>query len=567
MNVGNFSSFAKNYLCTPHHFVFQSFNNNKVDSSADDTTSVALKPFVKKYNGVTKHIHVVPPTTSAKNNIRDWLTNKNTTNCFLQNLYTKSGRDVTAKFYNYAVQWKDVEQDLSDDTSVQKTVFFFLLCHQEHKNRRLMAGFREGQHRFCALVHASTGSAIDVINGFITPDTLTADDFKNVDIQGEDNVPTDAEFRRHMKTVLPTNSHQNIMLNEQMPVEVTFISNPQVDVPILHRGLMTSSRAVSDAKIDSARPSATHQIGDLAETFISELTIDAFRTDIDSSNCSFKPHNRIKPGVATKLYETCNGDVNVAFPAPTLINHKHYVDYCKDPFSDSTRRNMKKLLEAPMVDALTSNAIGSAESPAMQTVPFPITFDKIVHETGPMEQNVHFATGQMRNEIYLAPPIISLIFAQMKNTHPRDIQTSKERLDIILYFIRFHLGAQSGYTSQLRIHGALEAFFLTTEGQEIPSKKNRYCDIFDGLPAAADLCIRMINAAIAKGCNNDRNETDSDMMDKLANQVQCAGNAFKHMDDSVGNAAAKSTIQNLCKSWRIGIFFHFRKNSSLTTHL
>lgn len=65
----------------------------------------------------------------------------------------------------------------------------------------------------------------------------------------------------------------------------------------------------------------------------------------------------------------------------------------------------------------------------------------------------------------------------------------------------------------------------------------------------------MINAAIAKGCNNGRNETESVMMDKLANQVQCAGNAFKHMDDSVGNAAAKSTIQNLCKSWRIGFFF------------
>ena len=472
MNVGNFSSFGINYLSTPHHFVFQSFNNTKVVTSADDTTSVALKPFVKKYNGVTKHIHVVPPTTSAKNDIRDWLTNKNATNCFLQNLYTKSGRDVTAKFYNYAVQWEVVEKELLDDTSVQKTVFSFLLCHQEHKNRRLMAGFREGQHRFCALVHASTGSAIDVINGFITPNTLTADDFKNVDIQGEDNVPTDAEFRRHMKTVLPSNnSQQNIMLNEQTPVEVTFITNPKVDVPTLHQALMTSSRAVSDAKIDSARPSATHQIGDLAETFISELTIDAFKTDIDSSGCSFKPHNRIKRAVVTNLYETCDGDVNAAFPAPDLINHEHYVDYCKDPFSDSTRRNMKKLLQAPMRDAQTYEVIGSAESPAMHTVPFPITFDKIVHETGPMAQNAHLATGQMRNEIYLAPPIISLIFAQMKNTHPRDIQTSKERLDIILYFIRFHLGAQSGYASQLKVHGALEAFFSTTEGQEISSKK------------------------------------------------------------------------------------------------
>ncbi len=78
-----------------------------------------------------------------------------------------------------------------------------------------------------------------------------------------------------------------------------------------------------------------------------------------------------------------------------------------------------------MLDALTSKAIGTAELPTMQTVSFPITFDKIVMETGPMEQSVHYATGQMRNEIYLAPPIISLIFAQMKNTHPRDIQTSK----------------------------------------------------------------------------------------------------------------------------------------------
>ena len=413
-------------------------------------------------------------------------------------------------FTDYVKQWQDVEKELSDDTSVQKTVFSFLLCHQEHKNRHLMAGFREGQHRFCALVHASTGSAIDVINGFITTNTLTADDFKNVDIQIEHNVPTDAEFRQHMKTVLPTdNDHKNIMLNEQTPVEVTFITNPEVDVPTLHRALMTSSRAVSDAKIDSARPSATHQIGDLAETFISELTLEAFKTGIDSSNCSFKPHNRIKRGVVKKLHEKCHGDINAAFPAPELINHEHYVDYCRNPFSDSTRRNMKTLLQAPMLDASTYKTIGAAESPAMQTVPFPITFDKIVEETGPMEQSAHWATGQMRNEIYLAPPIISLIFAQMKNTHPRDIQTSKERLDIILYFIRFHLGAQSGYASQLRVHGALEAFFETTEGQEISSKKNRYCDIFDGLPAAADLCIRMINTAIAKGCTNEHNETAS----------------------------------------------------------
>ena len=412
---------------------------------------------------------------------------------------------------------KRSKRKLSDDTSVQKTVFSFLLCHQEHKNRRLMAGFREGQHRFCALVHASTGSAIDVINGFITPNTLTADDFKNVDIQGKTTSQPMPNLGGIWKPFCPpTTDHQNIMLNEQTPVEVTFITNPKVDVRTLHRALMTSSRAVSDAKIDSARPSATHQIGDLAETFISELTLDAFRTDIDSSKCSFKPHNRIKRVVVTKLYETCNGDVNAAFPAPELINHEHYVDYCRDPFSDSTRRNMKKLLQAPMHDALTSKAIMSGQSPALQTVPFPITFDKIVHETGPMEQSAHWATGQMRNEIYLAPPIISLIFAQMKNTHPRDIQTSKERLDIILYFIRFHLGAQSGYASQLRVHGALEAFFSTTEGQEISSKKNRYCDIFDGLPAAADLCIRMINAAIAKGCTNDRNETDSEMMKKLA---------------------------------------------------
>ena len=77
----------------------------------------------------------------------------------------------------------------------------------------------------------------------------------------------------------------------------------------------------------------------------------------------------------------------------------------------------------------------------------------------------------------------------------------------------------------------------------------------------------MINAAIAKGCTNEHNETASQKMEKLANQVQCAGNAFKHMDDSVGNAAAKSTIQNLCKSWRIRILFHFRTNSSLIPYL
>jgi hypothetical protein len=511
---------------------------------------------------------VVAPTDSVENNIRCWLTNENTTNCFLQNLYTKSGRDVTADFYGYIKLWKNVEKKLPDDTSVQKTVFSFLLCHQRNKNRHLMAGFREGQHRFCALVHASTGSEIDVINGFITPNTLTADDFKNVDIHIEHNVPTDAEFREHMKTVLPTDkNHKNIMLNEQTPVEVTFITNPDVNVQTLHRALMTSSRAVSDAKIDSARPSATHQIGDLAETFISELTLEAVENGIISSNCFFKPHGRIKRGLVMKLHEEYHGDINAAFPAPELINHKHYVEYCKNPFSDSTRRNMKTLLQAPMHDHPTEKTIDVTGPPSMQTVPFPITFDKIVKETGPMKDSAHWATGQMRNEIYLAPPIISLIFAQMKNTHPRDIQTSEERLDIIHYFVRFHLGAQSGYASQLQVHGAFEAFFDTTEGQEIPTKKNRYCDIFDGLPAAADLCIRMINAAIAKGCTNEHNETDSHRKKNLANQVQCAGNAFKHMDDSVGNAAAKSTIQNLCKSWRIRILFHFRTNSSLMPYL
>ena len=535
-----------------------SFNKDK-DSSNDDPSSIALKPFVKKYNGITKHIHVIPPGSSSKDAIRTWLTDDKTKNCFLQNLYTKRGRDVTAKYYDYAKQWKIVEEKLSDDTSIQKKVFLFIQCHQQHNKRRMCAGFREGQHRFCALVHASTASTIDVDNGYVKPDTLTVDDFKNVDIQSKDNPPTDSDFKRLMKTVLPSEGCKNIMLNEHMPVEVTFITDPDVDVPALHRALLASSMAVSDAKIDSARPSATYQIGDLAEEFIEGLTIEALSTTIDSSNISFKPHNRIKSGEAAKLSETHDGNINAAFPAPRLINHVDFLEYCRDPFTDDNKRKMKKLLETPMFDGVTGNPIGPAGKTTMKTVPFAITYDKIVHETGQMKDKAHLATGQMRNEFYLAPPILSLIFAQQKNTHPRDILKCAERLDALLYFIRFHLGAQSGYDSQSQLHGALEAFFQSTEGQLINSKKNKYSDVFDGVLAATDICIKMINAANSKCCSNENNDTDADMLKKVGYQVQCSGNAFKHLDDSVGNGAARSTIQNLCKCCPMSYFFPFQK--------
>ena len=100
-------------------------------------------------------------------------------------------------------------------------------------------------------------------------------------------------------------------------------------------------------------------------------------------------------------------------------------------------------------------------------------------------------SGETANEYYLAPPIYYYLFTSKHNMSMKDTPGNQEIIKTIQYMMRDHLGAESCYASNWKVHPMINL------GYDFNMTASMICDDDSSLIGATVVIVHMANATIA----------------------------------------------------------------------
>ena len=140
------------------------------------------------------------------------------------------------------------------------------------------------------------------------------------------------------------------------------------------------------------------------------------------------------------------------------------------------------------------------------------------------------------------PPIMTILWAGMKNLSPREMVDDPELTNMIEYMLRFHLGAVFGMASVTKVHGSLTAQFgISYTDQKFMNEE------LDGLIGASVYCVHTLNACL--GACDDEHADIVKRMETVNEQAKLSNDAFKTMEGSTSRPNTTSTTSHLAKTW------------------
>ena len=88
--------------------------------------------------------------------------------------------------------------------------------------------------------------------------------------------------------------------------------------------------------------------------------------------------------------------------------------YIKNPLNEKSFDEASKLLY------VRAETIGEGKSSKVLFPPFCISYKKLVLEPGSLQADEYNLTGEIRNDYMALPPIMTILWAGMKNLSPRE---------------------------------------------------------------------------------------------------------------------------------------------------
>ena len=502
-----------------------------------------LRPVAIDFVGVRPEATIAPPEEDCTDNwYQHWLNEGGKE--YLQNdLRTKQGRKAFIDFNGFNDEWNEnTEMELEETTVQQKIAYLMKLLAKKKMKDNIYHSSIEMMHRQITITQIVTASRVNHYTGALVPDSLMVQNFEQAGIISK-KIPTDQEFSERLQKMLTPEDDRGAMLDEMVNVTVYYVTNPKVNVKALLGAMKIKSRHISDSKINSARPSAGSLIGAFGKKFMTSMTKNAVTCNPDTSTNTTPIQKRLMQKEAARIYKASNYNEEEAWGVCALLNHARMKEYIRNPLSEELLTNVKELLSCATVEGGTVE--GSTEEKL--SPPYYLDFERIANQPGAAEGKKYNTSGEIMNEYILCPPFMLYIFAGMKNITPRQAVGQKELVTLIEYTMRFHLGAQTGYSSMTKIHGAIKCQY---ELQCVDQKM--IYEQFEMIGACV-MCINMFNACLA-AASYDEGLTPEERLEKVKDAANLFNGAFQTLDNTAGNPSLTSTIHHLGKCFSKNYF-------------
>lgn len=450
------------------------------------------------------------------------------------NARTEEGRQAVVKFNNFESEWAELGGD--DMTPSEQYHCIMKLLSQKKMKDDTYMGAIEMMHRLMATTQLLTNSTPDHFTAMIKEGTLLMRTFVELGVVGpKGKTPNISKFNNAVNKVFDPESNRYAMLDDEVNVTIFYANNPNVVATELLRALRTRSKYISAAKIHSARQPATSHIAQWGQSFITKMSTTAIAKHPSVENLKTNFIKRINQKEAEAKWKAGGEDPVTAWGLSDILQKKTIQQYIRDPTNVANYKKVANLLSVPSVE----------DKNVIIRPPFYLSYTHLAREPGHMEGGVYNLTGEMRNQILACPPIMTYLWASLKNQTAKEVSGDADLVKLIQYALGFHFGAASGQANLDTIHGA----FVAQYGFEVKAQHttNQLEGVFLVLPVTV-MAVNMLNACISCASSGERDQSVDDIMKAVQQASLLFHGAFQAMESSIGTSTTSSTIYHLSKS-------------------
>ena len=216
------------------------------------------------------------------------------------------------------------------------------------------------------------------------------------------------------------------------------------------------SKKHSDNKWLSLSQSPLCDIGQFGESFMKEMKLNTIRYDPVMPLNNKVPITKHLGKKQAQEFLMKHKNPKVAFGGCSILDNEVYKQYVCDPFTKIHQDAVFCPLSfQPFKQLIDHNEV----TPNILLPPHPITWTSFEVHPGNTSSGFYRLTGEIANEYLLALPILRILYAGVKNIPIGTTIAMDEPVNMINYLVCFHLGAESGYQSTWKVHGASVVFY------------------------------------------------------------------------------------------------------------
>lgn len=374
-----------------------------------------------------------------------WL-NKGGKDYLMLNATKPSDRNAIAEFHGLLDKWNNWtanNKNASEAEHMYTLVKFVSAKRQNEQNDiddvNVTFSFEEGMHRYKAMIHVFFNARVDKVSPEVVCNTLSITEMKSVIDQQHDNVEEPSIDRNNFvtnhnaimralaekstKKTSPQKGSKNLelpMLRSNIHLTVDAVNRQKVDAKEIANACVTVSRAISQAKLKSARVGAFGTVADILRNFVSGVTDDNILHEPNVGGLSLLH----EPNVSNENDAANDDDEAVSTEHTTS---KEFTDYIADPFDGVKYRALLQSLK-------TRPFAEDDEEEAMDYLlpPFVPSFNS---QAELISREDSARTPRSWNEILLIPPLVYIILGGARSVSANEMTNDEHARRAIWYLI------------------------------------------------------------------------------------------------------------------------------------
>jgi hypothetical protein len=422
--------------------------------------------------------------------------------CFEADPKTPEGRKALATYFGFATKWAKEEKRLQGKNSCEIQKAFVTMKAREWKGAKPGGGMFEGMQRQSALTQYTTSCKINPNTGELGNE-LTFQDMADQLSLNEPPDPPPTGLSEIISEAWRSNSSDNLM-NELLPVKVTYIKDKNADVEEVKKHLSIVSYSIANSKRNSAQRGPFSRLADTICSTTGSLV------DENKESLCYNPDPRDMPNVPRFTGQDWNKKRNEwekQLKNDEDVTYDSHM-YCEIFNTEACNRFVREPLNAENLPLfLQDNLSFGVGDPTIDifTAKDPPDHLKISPPFVPTWYSEAIAPGDLKkwtltsancNETILIPIILTVLYAASQNKTVHEVIDDEWRIKHIDYMLKSHVNSERSIAA-LDLRPPSWCFYgLGT----VPAQRSL---AMQPLLGTVHLLTNMLNAVVAHHCDDD----------------------------------------------------------------
>jgi hypothetical protein len=373
----------------------------------------------------------------------------------------ETDRQAIAKYHDVDSKWKNGKYEAPTGNNTTP-IYNLLYLVKKHGKKTNCIDAIEGFHRLMFITHLLTQSSMNEVTGEIVPHSLTGEDmlsyFSDADFNKKpDRKQTSAMIDKALSTLINSKPDLNDPLTKPTGIEFNWALKKKNNAPTARKIIAHASqisRSIFINKTACARPTLMKELGRFLTTTLPKIDVSAQLSTLDTHGF-FSPANQIKISHHKKTRVPTRGPIESSeLDNPTEVYTKDvYQDYIKSPFPTQNDRAFRELLAAAYDKPDEDDSVSSdndddddhpkaneSEIGSTKVLPPYIAPWSTIKEMPPHTVKEGFADRHTVNFMYIAVPVIHILYAHKKNQSVHATKNDQKLVNLIHYFLEQHAG-------------------------------------------------------------------------------------------------------------------------------